>query len=141
MKGSKIKRSISQRVVFAVVFVLFCIYAITLIYPYIFAFNAALKESGRVFTRDMVSLAKPARWKNFVDVFGEFVVSDSGYFKMTWNSVWYSFGGTMVKLITVTLSSYVVCKYRFKGRNLIYNTLIFIIGKSALTRKLQHLIT
>ena len=125
MKGSKIKRSISQRVVFAVVFVLFCIYAITLIYPYIFAFNAALKESGRVFTRDMVSLAKPARWKNFVDVFGEFVVSDSGYFKMTWNSVWYSFGGTMVKLITVTLSSYVVCKYRFKGRNLIYNTLIF----------------
>lgn len=120
-----IKRSASQRVVFVVVFVLFCIYSICLIYPYLFAFNAALKESGRIFTRDMVSISNPAKWSNFSEVFSEFIVSDSNYFVMTWNSIWYSFGGTMVKLITVTLSSYVVCKYHFKGREIIYNTLIF----------------
>ena len=120
-----IKRSTSQRIVFIVVFVLFCIYSVALIYPYLFAFNAALKVSGRVFTRDMVSLANPAKWSNFTEVFSEFVVGDSNYFIMTWNSIWYAFGGTMVKLITVTLSSYVVCKYEFFGKNFIYNTLIF----------------
>lgn len=125
MKRKKIKRAFSQRVVFAIVFVLFCIYSLTLIYPYVFAFNAALKLNGRVFTRDMVSLANPARWLNFIEVFEEFVVGENNYFLMTWNSIWYAFGGTMVKLITVTLSSYVVSKYKFKGREIVYNTLIF----------------
>lgn len=125
MKNNIIKRSRSQKIVFAIVFVIFCLYSICLIYPYIFAFNAALKENGRIFTRDMVSLARPARWKNFIEVFNEFLVGESNYFKMTWNSIWYAFGGAMVKLITVTLSSYVVSKYKFKVRDVIYNILVF----------------
>ena len=112
MKANKMKRSVYQRVVFAVVLVIFCIYSMTLVYPYVFAFNAALKESGRVFTRDMVSLAKPARWANFVDLFGEFVVNDSDYFKMTWNSIWRTTGGVVLSVIPTAMVTYVICYYK-----------------------------
>jgi len=128
-KGESVifKRRGADKIRFAAVFVLFTLYALALLFPYAFAFNAALKESGRAFMRDMVSISKPAKWDNFILVFKEFEVADNSYLMTLFNSLWYSIGGALINLTVLTMSSYVISKYKFKGRNFLYNLMIITL--------------
>ena len=121
------KRKGKEKIIYGVVFVLFLIYALGILYVYFFAFNASLKNGGRAFMRDMVSLSSPPKWENYIDAFSLLTIGKTTYPIMIWNSVWYSVIGSVLGLATVTLSTYVISRYQFPGRNFIYNMVIFIM--------------
>ena len=127
------KRSIVNRhtkgefIVYVIVFVLFVIYAVGLIYPYLYGLNASLKVNGRAFMENPVSIAWPPEFSNYLTAFEELVVADNSYFMMTFNSIWYSIVGAAITLLTSSMSTYCVCKYTFRGRNFIYNLVIFMM--------------
>jgi raffinose/stachyose/melibiose transport system permease protein/N-acetylglucosamine transport system permease protein len=47
------------------------------------------------------------------------------FLDMTFNSIWFSIGSMVISLFFESAVTYVVCKYKFKGRTLLYNLVIF----------------
>lgn len=126
-KGSMINRTAYQKVVFWIVFGLFVLYSIGLLYPYLYAFNAALKANGPTFDNDPVSISWKPNFMNFVNAFTELNCNGHGFLEMTANSLWYSFGGTIMTLFSSAMCAYVVAKYKFFGKTFIYTLSIIVL--------------
>ena len=62
--------------------------------------------------------------KNYATAFKTIEYNDTSYFGMLFNSVWYSVGCTVCRLIATTLCAYVVAKYEFKGKKVLYTFII-----------------
>ena len=124
-------KSLAQRIVFGIVFVLFAAYAFSMIYTGIFAVVSALKTHDE-FVEFMFEWPKEWLFKNFIDAFeliklnvGRGVTVD--LWGMLYNSVWYTIGSTFLGIACSTTLAYVVSKYRFVGRNAIYTTSLVIM--------------
>ncbi len=102
-----------------IVFTLFAIYTATLIFAIIWAILASLK--GNLEYKQGTSIF-PQEWlfSNYAEAFKQVSANGSNMWVMLWNSIWYSFGGAALGVLTSTVTAYVVAKYRFPGRALIY---------------------
>lgn len=102
-----------------IVFVIFVLYTATLVFAMIWAILASLKgnleykQGGSMFPKEWL-------FSNYVEAFKQVSANGSNMFVMLWNSIWYSFGGAALGVITSTVTAYVVAKYKFPGRTLIY---------------------
>ncbi len=122
-----------QRVALILVFLIFLFYAVTLIYPFIWAIFNSLKNN-REFFADPFS--PPTGWlfSNWLDAFTDIkvngsspLVPETNLLGMFFNSVWLSVGGSVISVGVSTMTAYVVSKYEFRGRNFIYAIAIFIM--------------
>ena len=118
-KSNIFKKTTGQKIVFAIVFVLFALYAITLIYPFIWAFLSSLKTHTE-FIMNRFSFPKNWIFRNYVDAFVQLQVNGNNMIVMLLNSLWLTVGGTLISVASSTVLAYVVNKYKFPGRNLIY---------------------
>lgn len=102
-----------------IVFVIFVLYTATLVFAMIWAILASLKgnleykQGGSMFPKEWL-------FSNYIEAFKQVSANGSNMFVMLWNSIWYSFGGAALGVITSTVTAYVVAKYKFPGRTLIY---------------------
>lgn len=118
------KRSGVQRAVFAVVFILFSIYTITLIFPFVWAFLSSLKTDDEYWAK---VFALPEKWlfSNYALAFKEFKIGDTGMFGLIGNSIWLTFAGTAAAVLTSSATAYIIAKYKFWGTKIIYGVAIF----------------
>lgn len=127
-KSAARKSNKTKRIVFAVVFVVFVLYALVLLYPFFYALTVALKENGRAFMREPVAITFPLYFSNFKLAFENLtlmtVKGETSFFMMLFNSLWYSIGSTLCTLIASTCVAYVVAKYNFRGRSIVYGVAI-----------------
>lgn len=102
-----------------IVFTIFIIYTATLIFAMVWAILASLK--GNLEYKQGTSIF-PKEWlfSNYVEAFKQVSANGNNMFVMLWNSIWYSFGGAALGVFTSTITAYVVAKYRFPGRGIIY---------------------
>lgn len=121
------RRSKSQKVVFAVGFLVMALYAFMLMYPYIYGVVMSLKENGRAFMADPVHIDFPLFFSNYITAFKTLKVGRHTYPVLLFNSVWYSIIGQFLGLATATCSTYVISRYDFKGRNFFYNLVIVVM--------------
>lgn len=130
--AKKFLRSLSrhtktEKVVYMIVFVVFLLYAIGLLIPFAYGFNISLKENGRAFMRDPVSVTYPFYFRNYLEAFESLRIGNVNFFMMTLNSVWYAAGGTFMSLAASTCVAYVVSKYKFRGNAFFYGLAIVVI--------------
>lgn len=121
------KRSKSEKIVHAVFFTVMLLWCAAIVYVYLYGFNASLKESGRVFVQDPNSFASELNFGNYVKAFKEMTVNKNSYFMMTFNSVWYSVGGTLFSLSVAACSTYVVARFKNKFTKTIFNICILVM--------------
>lgn len=132
-KKSKLQQSKSTKIVFSIVYILFCLYAFYILYLLLFALNTSFKESGRVFINDSLSLSfNPfkgvfPKFSNYLTAFKELEHNENSYLMMTFNSIWYAGLATIFGTLSSAMAAYVVCKYKFIGRNFLYSLVIFIM--------------
>lgn len=143
------KRSPREKVLFAVMFVIFAIYAITLIFPFFYMFLNSLKDPYE-YLLESSHLSLPENWlfSNYAQAFTSMKIEDSTgnpiYFPMMFfNSLWYSVLCTASSVFASALTSYCVAKYKFKLRGLLYGIAIFsmtipIIGNTGSFFKLVY---
>lgn len=133
----------SQKVVFSVVFVLFAIYALSMIIPFCILILYSLENNIAY----EINLGQPFRFPdklvfdNYIYAFSELEYRGTGFFGMVFNSVWYTAIATVGPLLANTCVGYAVSKYKFKLRNVYYGVLIFcmtvpIIGTTGATMQL-----
>lgn len=133
----------SQKVVFSAVFVLFAIYALSMIIPFCILILYSLENNIAY----EINLGQPFRFPdklvfdNYIYAFSELEYRGTGFFGMVFNSVWYTAIATVGPLLANTCVGYAVSKYKFKLRNVYYGVLIFcmtvpIIGTTGATMQL-----
>ncbi len=114
------KKHIGRSVVFPIFFIVFLIYAISLLYPLAWAFLSSLKNSAEYMTTNKVRLPKTWEFGNYLRAFEILDIDGSNMFTMLFNSVWFTAGGVFGGMAVSTMVAYVVAKYRFPGGKLIY---------------------
>lgn len=111
-----------KSIVFTVVFLVFAFYALTILIPFFWMIFNAFKDPID-FGHDKWSFKFTAGFKNFSQAFS-YKVKNTSVAMMYLNSFLVVGGGVIVTLISCSLASYTVAKYKFHGRNLIYNIVI-----------------
>ena len=102
-----------------IVFIFFALYAFTLIFAMLWALSASLKGQSE-FHQNLNGLPKQWLFSNYGKAFTSVQANGSNMFVMFWNSVWYSCGGAFLGVFVSSVTAYVVAKYKFPGRGVIY---------------------
>ena len=116
------KRPKNERITLTRVFVIFVLYAISLIYPFVMMFYNSFKSSADFF-KDIWSLPSSPTTANYKAVF-EYKFSKTGIFGMFLNSVILVTGGVGIGIMLSCMTSYVIAKYPFKGSKFIYTMVV-----------------
>ncbi len=104
------------------------IWSILLVLVILWGINVAVAEPNWYLDHDKSFVTKVFRLENFSEAIAKFqkqISTDYGirmvsYWEMFWNSVWYSVGGTLMKMISTVCFAYAVARFEFKGRKLLY---------------------
>lgn len=111
-----------KSILFTVVFILFVIYALLLIIPFMWMLFNSFKDPID-FGENKWNISFSAGFQNYIDAFN-YDVRGTTVLRMYLNSFLVVGGGVVVTLISCTLASYTMAKYKFRGRGLIYNIVI-----------------
>lgn len=127
----KVKRTKGERVLYVIVFTILTIYSLFILYHFYFLLQLATKGSGveydkAVMTDTLAVWSKNFTLRNFSLAFSK-LTDDYGntFLGMTFNSIWFSIGSMVISLFFESAVTYVICKYNFRGRVLLYNLVIF----------------
>lgn len=124
---SVIKKSYSQKIVFTVATVFLLFWAITILYPVIFGLNGALKENGRAFMANPVSLSTELCFSNFLKAFEAITVNDASFVQMGLNSIVFSTIPSFITLIITTTVAYAVSKYdKYRIMKYVYALILLV---------------
>lgn len=144
MLRNRLKRNFNtktkgERILYIVVFVIFVIYAISLVLPFIWAFFSSLKTEQEYY-ETVFELPEKWQFSNYVRAFTEFKVEDTNMIGMIVNSLWLTFAGTFVSVMVSSATAYILAKYPFKGSKIIYDVAIIsmiipIVGSLPATYK------
>lgn len=149
MKKTKKNRNFlitkKEKVILTIVFVLLLLYAITLIYPFIYLIINSFK-TFEDFSKNPIWFTPHAVISNYVAVFTTFNVEtvdgSVGVLEMFWNSLSLSVVETIVSMFFTCCAAYVLAKYKFIGNKFIYSFVIIssvvpAIGAITATYKLM----
>lgn len=135
----------AKRIVYAVVFVLFSLYALSMILSFVVLVTYSLEDKViyRVNMAQGNGFKFPAKphFENYLFALKEMNFNGTNFFGMLGNSLWYTALAIVGPLFMNTCVGYAVSKYKFKARNIYYGVIIFsmtipIIGTTGATMKL-----
>lgn len=161
-RREKIIRTKREKICHEVVFVLFIIYAFTLLYPFLFLLINSLKsgtEEIQTFPLwlpvDITGRAQrpPKPWAELPTLWNPFDWNWSSYQEalnhksfsiglMFWNTIKLSIGQTFVSMALTCMAAYTLAKYPFKGNSFIYTfvlvcSVVPVFGAEAATFNLM----
>ena len=116
MKTSRLHKGI-----FAVVSALFFLYMLTLIFPFVWMLLNSLKTNMDFF-KDIWSLPEKPLLSNYVNVWDQ--MNLLVYFG---NSIKLTLLGPLASILTASMASYVIAKYKFKLSKLLYTMAIVVM--------------
>lgn len=139
------KRSLGEKIVIGIVFVIFFLYAASLIYPFIWLIINSLKDGLEyeihLMAKTPFELPATPLFSNYIKAFTAFEYNDTNFYGMFFNSIWYVGISTFNGVFASCLTGYCVSKYKFRLRGVLYGIAIFsmtipILGTTAATFKL-----
>ena len=120
-------RSKQETIIFRIVFIIFCLYAALLVFPFAWLVVNSLKTSMEYQINNPFSLPSVWQFSNYKKTFELLVVNDTGFFGMVLNSIWYTVGTTTISIICCSATAYCIAKYNFMLKKLLYGTAIFVM--------------
>lgn len=124
-KGFFARKSLTEIIVTIVVTPILFLWAITLLYPFLWAFLNTFKTPSE-FLLDSFSLPKSFDFHNWTDAFRVLEVTSSnglstiGMWEMILNSLWWMFGSVFISTFVTMLASYALAKYDYKFGKFLY---------------------
>ena len=139
MKNNHVKKNIG--IMRISITVLFVIYSVLVLFPFLWTFLSSLKGQMEYITTNKFALPKDWLFSNYIKAFQVLSAGGKNMFFMIFNSAWFSIIPSLLSILTSAMMSYVICRYKFVGRNAIYTlalivTIIPIIGSLPSTYRL-----
>lgn len=107
-------------------FIVFGVYTLLLLGPIFWTFLNSLKDRME-YLENVVALPKHWLFSNYVKAFQVLEAGGKNVFVMLFNSVWLAVAKPTVSILTASMASYVMSKYKFPGRSLIWTTMIIMM--------------
>lgn len=121
------RNSRSKKITAWIAVVLFAIYAISLIFPFVWLFLSSLKQNDEFFMNNPFSFPRSWLFSNYIEAFDGLNVNGNGMFAMFFNSLWFSIGAAILNVLFSAMTGYCAAKYRFLGRRLLYIVSLIIM--------------
>lgn len=98
-----------------------------------------------VYMGDKLGLPAPGEWQfvNYINAFKELQANDTGLLTMLFNTLWLTTGNIFLQVFSSITFSYVIARFKFPGRNLIYwvviaRMMISLVGTLPATYQLYN---
>ncbi|MBQ3020171.1 MAG: carbohydrate ABC transporter permease [Clostridia bacterium] len=122
-------RTAGEKVVYAIVFLLFALYTFIMTFPFIWLLYNSLKSSYNYYEdyEKLRLLSLPFEWRprNYIEAFSSLKCEGVNLFGMIFNSVWYTAVVVIEGVFFSACTGYCLSKYDFKLRGTIYFIAIF----------------
>lgn len=131
------KHALKEKIIIGIVIVIFSLYAISLIYPFLYLILNSFKTSTDIMGEydfwtgvrtdpNYFWLPKHFIWDNYRKAFQEFTVGSvkTTILQMFLNSILLSVGETVVSMAMTCSAAYILAKYQFKGSKLLYSIVL-----------------
>ncbi len=125
--AKKPRMSVGAKVITSVAFMIFWLYAVSLVYAMGWAFMNSLK-SNMEFFEDMMSLPKQWLFSNYIKAFTLIEFGGVNFIAMFINSIWFSVGTAVLSTLSHAVTGYIFAKYDFIGKRTFFNFIIFTIA-------------
>ena len=144
MKSNMFKHKRKWSVYEIIGLVLFSLYAFSLVASFVWMFLNSLKTRTE-YLESVVALPKRWLFSNYIEAFKVLEAGGKNVFTMLFNSVWLAVLGPTITSLTAAMTSYVMSKYKFPGRDLIWGIMITVMvipiyGSTASTFKMYQLL-
>ena len=105
------------------------VWSLILVLLVVWGVNVALADPNWYLDNSNTFITQKFTLTNFIEAVQKFrqQVSDPtvgmrwvGYWEMFWNSIWYSVGGTFMKMLATVCFAYAVARFEFPGRKVLY---------------------
>ena len=123
--GSLNKKTLSEYILYSIVFCVFLFFAFTYVYMVFWCFYSGLRGADEAVTDPFGFSA--IHLENYLLVFTELGENGSSFIEMTLNSIYFSVVGCAINIMLTAMLAYVCSKYSFPGSTLIYNIVIIVI--------------
>lgn len=138
------EKALSVKILLSVCFVFFVLEAVVQLVPFICLINDSLKTFPEYAQNGSLAITQSWNFDNYRRVFSEFVVNGDVFFlEMLFNTMWQSCLYVVVNLMSSLCIAYIIAKFNFPGRNLLFGIMIFtqtipIIGVGAAAFKFRY---
>lgn len=119
----------TSRIILWIIFGIFAIYAFTLIFPFVWMLVNSVKTNQEFFT-DIWALPKSISLDNYLNILNYEMYTAQGGFNlvsMFLISVGITLAATIINTFLSSMAAYVIARYNFKGKNLIYSVALFTL--------------
>ena len=120
---TKKKKDVGYHVTKWVIFFVFLVYAVSLLFPFIWMLISSFR-TGQDFDLNPFALPDPLYGKNFIEVI-EFEIDGQTIGSMFLMSLLLTILGTVINVFLSACAAYVLSKFKFIGRGIIYGVAIF----------------
>ena len=119
------RKNTTEKIIFGIVFVILVLFAVSFIFPFLWIFINAFKEPAE-YSASMMGWPTHFTMENFIEAltFNE-DSSEMTILQMLGMTVIIAGVGTVVTVFTSSTAAYVVAKYKFFGRGIIFSVVIF----------------
>lgn len=117
------RKGLSDKIVFAVVFVIFFLYAASIVVFYGWAVISSFKDQYE-FMYNPLKLPKSLSFNNYRTAYELLEVENTKFLGLFWNSVWYAFGASFLYIFFHLCTSYIFTKFDFKAKKFMYFLII-----------------
>ena len=119
MSKKKVQNMRGDRILMWVVFAIFVLYALSLLYPFVWLLINSFKTKKDFFynVNGLPTNWNFTNWKNSFELSADRVSLPMMYF----NSAFITVGSTLLALMSSSATAYALTKYNFKGRTAIYS--------------------
>lgn len=124
IKEEVLHRTTGAKIAFAIAFVIFAVYAASIIYALVWAGLSSLK-TNRQFNEDKLGLPPDWLFSNYVKAFKTIEYNKTSYFGMLFNSIWFTFGSVLLSVFMHAVTGYVFAKYKFVGKQAALSFVLF----------------
>ncbi len=124
LKSRIIKRFKMTNPMRILAFIIFALFAFTILYSLVWAFFSSLKSPTEYTLYKAELLPKEWLFSNYIKAFGLLEVSGNSIFVMIFNSLWLAIGQAFISCMVASATAYVVTKYDFIGKKVVYAVII-----------------
>ena len=121
------RESFGAKILTSIVFLIFWIYAVTLVYAMAWTMMNSLKTNSEFF-EDMMALPRQWLWSNYQKALNLINYRGISFVAMFINSIWFALGSAVLSTMSHAVTGYIFAKYDFFGKKPFFNFVIFTIA-------------
>jgi len=121
------RESVGAKILTCIVFLIFWVYAVTLVYAMGWTLMNSLKTNPEFF-EDMMALPKQWLWSNYQKALSLINYNGVNFVAMFINSIWFALGSAVLSTLSHAVTGYIFAKYNFFGKKVFFNFIIFTIA-------------